>query len=189
MKTLIKHLISKIWNWILIWIWITLGIWIFTVIYAAWTNLPTQESWAPLTKTIWNDLVNRINDIWERTDNIYSTGWNVWIWTATPTEKLDINGTIKATNYSGLASSFAMITATATVGSSATATWVWNALCPTWYTIVYWWALNSTQYWWGWMTHWYANCSQSGNGIQAILYTQVGYTWHKYQCSWLCVKN
>jgi len=67
----------------------TLGIWIITLVYATWIDLPTQESWNPLTKTIWNDLVNKVNDIWRRTDNIYSTGGNIGIWITNPLTSLD----------------------------------------------------------------------------------------------------
>ena len=63
------------------WIWATLGIWIITLVYATWTNLPAQTAGNPLTATIWNDLINKVNDIWSRTDGIYGTGGNIGIGT------------------------------------------------------------------------------------------------------------
>ncbi|MCK9272849.1 tail fiber domain-containing protein [Candidatus Gracilibacteria bacterium] len=60
----------------------------YAIIYA-YTNLPTQESGNPLTKTIWNDVVNKINDIGTRTDGITSSvGGKVGVGTTNPYAKI-----------------------------------------------------------------------------------------------------
>lgn len=94
-KVLIKKFFKKLWSGVLFWIWVTLGIWVISLVYATWTSLPTQTSGSHLTSTIWNDLVNWVNDIWKRTDNIYSTGGNIGIWVPNPSTKLDVNWQIK----------------------------------------------------------------------------------------------
>ncbi len=33
--------------------------------FAAWTDLPTQNNWDTLNSTIWNNLVNTVNNIWK----------------------------------------------------------------------------------------------------------------------------
>lgn len=63
--------------------------------YTAFTTILTQENWATLNKDIWNNLVTAINDIWARTDWIYSNWGNIWIWTNTPSWKLDVNWNLK----------------------------------------------------------------------------------------------
>ena len=111
---------------------------------------------------------------------------NVGIGTTSPGEKLQVNGTVKASNFSGIVSSLVTISATATVGSISPGTWTTDTLCPTGYTIVFWGTTNSTQYWGSGMTHWYASCEQNGNGIRATLYTDKGYVGHSLVCSGLC---
>ena len=61
----------------------------YAIIYA-YTNLPTQTSGNPLTATIWNDVVNKVNDIWTRTDWITSVWGNIGIGTASPVSKFTI---------------------------------------------------------------------------------------------------
>lgn len=36
--------------------------------FAAYTNLPTQNTWDVITSTIWNNLVNKVNTIWTQVD-------------------------------------------------------------------------------------------------------------------------
>lgn len=38
--------------------------------FATYTNLPTQNNWDPLTATIWNNLINKVNDIWIKVDTL-----------------------------------------------------------------------------------------------------------------------
>ena len=66
--------------------------------YSAYTSLSTQNDWAVITKDIWNNVINTINTIWTKTDNleiktsnIYQSWWNVWIWISNPSAKLDLN--------------------------------------------------------------------------------------------------
>lgn len=86
--------LKNIWTWAVMWLWIILSIWLIGSVYA-YTNLPTATSWDSLTETIWNDLINSVNDIWTRTDNIFSVGWNIWIWEATPGAKLHVAWDLK----------------------------------------------------------------------------------------------
>ena len=62
--------------------------------YTAYTSLSTQNDWAVITKDIWNNVITTINDIWNRTDWIYSSWWNIWIWTTNPQTKLHLNWNI-----------------------------------------------------------------------------------------------
>ncbi|EKD65925.1 MAG: hypothetical protein ACD_49C00074G0002 [uncultured bacterium (gcode 4)] len=73
MRTLLKNLISKIGNWLLIWIWIVLSIWIFGIIYAAytWTTQAPVSAGSPLTATAWNDMLNNLNYLKQET-------WKLW---------------------------------------------------------------------------------------------------------------
>lgn len=59
---------------------------------SAWTNLSTVTNWTALTATVWNDMVTKVNETGNRVSWI-STDWssNVWIWTTTPTAKLQVS--------------------------------------------------------------------------------------------------
>jgi hypothetical protein len=81
--------------------------------------------------------------------NFATTSGNVGIGTTSPTQKLDVNGTIKATDFSGIANSLSRITATATVDSASPSTWAGITPCPPNYTIIFWGTLSETQYWGG----------------------------------------
>lgn len=120
--------------------------------------------------------------------NIFIGGNNVGVGTTSPTQKLDVSGNVKANSYLNLDSSMTMITARATIGSSATSTWYGYAYCPSGYSIVYVAKRRELMYW-GSMTHWYSYCDFYNNGIRAQLYTQNGYASHWMECSGLCVKN
>lgn len=85
-----KNILNKFKNWIIFWLWLLFVLWVAS----AWVNLSTVNTWDSLTSTKWNDLVTKINDIWTRTDWIYNNSWNIGIWVATPTAKLDVNWTI-----------------------------------------------------------------------------------------------
>lgn len=64
MKKLLKHLLLKVGNWLLIWVWIILSIWIFWIIYA-WTNLDSNDAanWKILTSTLMQWVINNINEL------------------------------------------------------------------------------------------------------------------------------
>ena len=72
-------------------------------VYAAYTQLPTATSGAPLTSTMWNnamtainqhgtDLSNLITTVGTLTGAIMVNGNKVGIGTANPAEALDLNG-------------------------------------------------------------------------------------------------
>lgn len=94
MVTFIKIILENIWKWVALWIWVILSIWIFGTIYA-YTNLPTQTSGDQLTESIWNEVINKINDIWNRTNNISSVWGKIGIWATSPTTDLDVRGDIR----------------------------------------------------------------------------------------------
>lgn len=98
MNIYIKTFLKKLWTWAILWLWIILSIWILGTVYA-YTNLPTVSPWNTLSATIWNDVVSKINDIWNRTDNIYSSWGNVWIGISSPTTDLDVSGQIKISGW------------------------------------------------------------------------------------------
>jgi len=87
-----KNTLKKLKDWILFWIWIMLVFWVVN----AWTNITNVSSWTPLTATIWNDLVTKLNDIGNRTDWIINNWWNTGIWMSTASQKLEVNWSIKA---------------------------------------------------------------------------------------------
>lgn len=72
-----------------------------SVWYATWINLiPSDaDNGKVLTSTLMKSIINSINDIWIRTDGIYGTWGNIWIWWITsPSAKLHVNGDVKSTN-------------------------------------------------------------------------------------------
>lgn len=85
-----KNKINKLKDWVIFWIWVLLVFWVAN----AWVNLWTVNTWDSLTSTIWNDLITKVNDIWARTDWIYNNWWSIWIWTPSPSSKLDVAGNI-----------------------------------------------------------------------------------------------
>jgi hypothetical protein len=107
MRTLLKRLVSKIGNWLLVSIWFTLWIWIIGLVYAyTWTIQTDVWAWSWLTASAWNDTLNNIRYLKESVDskvssqwitswsNISYNWWNVWIW-ITPTSKLQVNWDLK----------------------------------------------------------------------------------------------
>lgn len=85
-------ILSKLKSWVLMWLWFFLVFWIVN----AWTSLTTVNSWDTLTESLWNEVVTKINETWERASWIF-TDWNnnVGIGTTTPTSKLDVEWVIK----------------------------------------------------------------------------------------------
>lgn len=88
-----KNTIKK---WFVFWITFLFTVWLWIVWYWAWSNLPTVNPEDTLTETIWNNVINKVNDIWARTDWIYNSNWKIWIWTSNPTENLHVNWTIES---------------------------------------------------------------------------------------------
>ena len=84
--------INKLKDGVLFWIWALFVFWIAN----AWVNLSTVGPGDSLTDTIWNEMVTKLNDTWQRASGIF-TDWssNVWIWTNTPTSKLDVEWKIR----------------------------------------------------------------------------------------------
>lgn len=74
MKTLLKQLIKKLWNWIIIWIWIILSIWIFFIVYATtFTSLTPVWSGSGLTSSAWNLMVSNLDDLNWRLNTLNTT--------------------------------------------------------------------------------------------------------------------
>lgn len=61
-------------------------------VVSAWTNLTTVTAGTTLTDTLWNDIITQVNETWNRVSWIF-TDWsnNVWIWTITPSTKLEVS--------------------------------------------------------------------------------------------------
>lgn len=59
---------------------------------AAWTNLSSVTTWENLTATIWNEMVTKLNDTWQRASGIFTDGLDrVWIWTSNPWTDLNVS--------------------------------------------------------------------------------------------------
>lgn len=102
MKTLLKKLISKIGNWMLISIWFTLGIWIIGLVYATytWTTQTPVWAWSGLTAQAWNDMINNMWYLKENVETKLASNWNgsaltwltkiqVWLWNVDNTSDLN----------------------------------------------------------------------------------------------------
>lgn len=87
-KYITKKLLLSLSLWIFVWLWIL-------VTYAA--NI-TSISW---TYNSWDTLgIEWFNDIKARLSNIYGSWTNVWIWTVSPSQKLEVVWwSIKATGW------------------------------------------------------------------------------------------
>lgn len=70
MKTL-KHYFL----WWLIFSWTTI---ISFIWYATRTNLSTQNNWDTITSSIWNNVINDINDLNSRVSNTSLPSWFIW---------------------------------------------------------------------------------------------------------------
>lgn len=101
MGNFLKHLISKIGNWLLIWIWIIISIWIFGIIYA-YTYTTQSNVWTGswLTSTSWNAMLDNIRYLKDNVDTKLATNWNgsaltwltktqVWLWNVDNTSDLN----------------------------------------------------------------------------------------------------
>lgn len=66
-KTIIK--------WLLFWIFMWL--WLFSTIiwYWVWTNLSNQNDWDIITKDIWNNLIDKVNQNWNTINTYFSSWW------------------------------------------------------------------------------------------------------------------
>lgn len=166
-------------TWWQVWIWTTSPSVDFEV---AWDARVDSLS----TACVWN--------CWVAYPAIVSTdstiSWDLAVsWNSLMNWDLDITWDLSASSYSNMSSSFARITATSTVWSTAWSRWDTTTSCPTWYTIINRWVEYSIQYWWWWMTHRYWMCQKSWNGVLSHLYTKTWYIWHTFRCFWLCVKD
>lgn len=95
---MLKQPIKK---WVLFWISLLFTLIFWIISYWAWVNLSTVSPTDTLTSTLWNNLVNKVNDIWNRTDGIYSNWENIGIGNSSPYTKLDIasSSNISLTNF------------------------------------------------------------------------------------------
>lgn len=67
------------------------------IVVQAWNGSLTTTSWSTLTETLWNNLVSNVEELNTRTTWITASGWNIWIWTSSPSTKLEVNWSIKFT--------------------------------------------------------------------------------------------
>lgn len=66
-------MINSIKNWFLFWITFLITILFWIIWYWAWSNLSIVNSWDSLTASKWNELINKVNIIW----NTYAPSWAV----------------------------------------------------------------------------------------------------------------
>ncbi len=64
-----------------------------TWIIYAWVDLWTVNPWEGLTSTLWNNLVSKINENWQKLSWVYNSAWNIWLWEVNPTYPLEITRT------------------------------------------------------------------------------------------------
>lgn len=121
---------------------------------------------------------------WDNTNKRFGIG------TTTPGHALDVNGTVRATTYSGLAGSFSRITAAVVATSSGA--WVYSSYvsCPANYTLINW-GLDGFHSSGGYTGSGpsYADCQTSGNSIRAAHYSAVANANFNTSCFGLCVRN
>lgn len=55
-------------KWILFSLWIIFTFLVFWLTYWVWSNLSTRETWDVITKDIWNELVQSVNNLWTKVD-------------------------------------------------------------------------------------------------------------------------
>ena len=177
-QTIIKSLI-----W---WLVFSFTVLLVSFTYAAITSV---SSWDTLTATLWNDMKTMVDgntssistNAWNistnttKLTNIESSGWNVWIGTASPATKLEVNGVVKSDNsikayasfnWDGWVTIYDSYWVSSIVRNSE-----WNYTI-TWdtpfadrnYVII-----GSCNFWWSW----WANFGLEWNNI----------TWHSYE--WL----
>lgn len=57
-------------KWIIFSFWFCLTFVVFFLWYAAWTNIPNQSTWTTISPALWNQLVDNINTIWSKVEDI-----------------------------------------------------------------------------------------------------------------------
>lgn len=74
------------------------------------------NTWDGLTATLWNNLLwnvetlkTDVTTLQTNTTWITSVAWKVWIWVPTATEKLDVAGTVKATQVNSSKAAFVRV--------------------------------------------------------------------------------
>jgi hypothetical protein len=115
---------------------------------------------------------------------------NVGIGTISPSAKLDVAGTVKATTYSGLAGSFSRITASVTAVNGGAWSYSTYVSCPANYTLINWGleSFNSSGGYPGSGPS-YADCQASGNSIRAAHYSAIANSNFLTSCFGLCARN
>jgi hypothetical protein len=92
MKNILKQ---NIFSWITIALSFFFTLCLVFVVYAWFSSLTKVWTWSWLTSTAWNQMVDNLDDLNSRVSNFSFNWWNVWIWSATPVAKLDVNGSLK----------------------------------------------------------------------------------------------
>lgn len=67
-----------------------------------------------------------------------NSSWDVWIWTSSPSVKLDVNGTVKATDFD-----MGYEIVSNSTYQSNWANWDVSVACPTWKKVTWWWCYGS----------------------------------------------
>lgn len=98
MKTYIKQ---KLLDWIIFGFGIIISIVWVGIIYSSWSgynDLPNTNAWSWLTANMWNNMVAMINKSIKQDSEIITvdnTNGRIWIWTSSPSAKLEVNGDLK----------------------------------------------------------------------------------------------
>lgn len=114
---------------------------------------------------------------------------NVGIGTASPTERLDVNGTVKATSFSGLSGSFARVEATAQAYTGGAWNYSSYVACPGGYTLI---NHGMSRFYasgnYGGGTVSYGDCQTSGNSVRAMHFSAVANLNFLTTCFALCAR-
>lgn len=146
MKTYIKQ---KLLGWIIFGFGIIISIVWVGIIYSSWSgynDLPNTNAWSWLTANMWNNMISMANRSVKQDSEIISvdnTNGRIWIWTSSPSTKLEVNWTVKMTNLQVTNSPFTCQKIWWSFTYKWNITWygvnscIKRATCPTWYLVTW----------------------------------------------------